>query len=117
MDIEVARVEDGRRFNRFGEEIIGCKWCGEPTTMLGTKCCDGCYNIESACRSRPAVVRKVLEKLHPVPKPDPRRDLFAAAALTGLIINPASCSAVAPISARAFELADAMLRVGSEEPS
>ena len=37
------------------------------------------------------------------------RDYFAAAALTALIINPSTVSVHCPISARAYELADAML--------
>ncbi len=37
------------------------------------------------------------------------RDYFAAFALEGLIINPATVSVHCPISARAYELANAML--------
>lgn len=37
------------------------------------------------------------------------RDRFAIAALQGLIVNPNTCSADVPITARAYELADAML--------
>lgn len=37
------------------------------------------------------------------------RDYFAAKAMQGLIVNPSTCNPVAPISARAYELADAML--------
>lgn len=37
------------------------------------------------------------------------RDDFAAAALTGLIINTESHTPTVPITARAYELADAML--------
>jgi hypothetical protein len=37
------------------------------------------------------------------------RDYFAAHALTGLIINPATVNTSAPLSARAYEIADAML--------
>lgn len=45
------------------------------------------------------------------------RDWFAGRALTGLIINPRSLSEVCPLSARAYEIADAMLaaREGSEK--
>jgi hypothetical protein len=38
------------------------------------------------------------------------RDELAMAALTGLIINPMTCTTDVPISARAYELADAMLK-------
>lgn len=37
------------------------------------------------------------------------RDYFAAKALQGLIINPETCSGHSPITARAYELADAMI--------
>lgn len=39
----------------------------------------------------------------------PLRDYFAAHALTGLIINPATVSTAAPLSERAYEIADAMM--------
>ncbi len=42
------------------------------------------------------------------------RDYFAGQAIIGLIINPKSVSTVSPISARAYELADAMLERRSE---
>lgn len=38
------------------------------------------------------------------------RDWFAGMALQGLIINPRSVCVDCPISARAYELADAMLK-------
>ncbi len=28
------------------EKTIPCKTCGLPTPMLGTKLCDGCYEVE-----------------------------------------------------------------------
>ncbi len=37
------------------------------------------------------------------------RDYFAAQALIGLIINPATVSVHVPITERAYELADAMM--------
>ena len=29
---------------RFEPETTPCKWCGQPTTYLGTKECDPCHN-------------------------------------------------------------------------
>jgi hypothetical protein len=42
------------------------------------------------------------------------RDQFAMAALTGLIINPASTSPIVPITLRAYELADLMIKRRNE---
>lgn len=34
-------------FNRFGEEVIDCrKGCGRKTTMLATRLCDQCWEME-----------------------------------------------------------------------
>jgi len=32
-------------------ETISCKTCGKPTEMLGTKLCDGCWEVESRLSS------------------------------------------------------------------
>ena len=33
--------------DRFGRETVPCGTCGEPTSMLGTKRCDGCWEVEA----------------------------------------------------------------------
>ena len=44
MDIHVTKIEGGKRFNRWGNEVITCSaGCGRDTTMLGTKLCDPCW--------------------------------------------------------------------------
>lgn len=60
MNVTVARVEDDRKFNAWGEEIISCGICGGPTTMTGTKRCDGCWELERRVRNNPELARKVL---------------------------------------------------------
>lgn len=40
------------------------------------------------------------------------RDYFAAKAMQSLILNPATISPEVPLSVRAYEIADAMLREG-----
>lgn len=32
-------------------EFIPCRVCGEPTSMLGTKLCNGCWEVESRLKS------------------------------------------------------------------
>lgn len=44
METQIAFEKDGKNYNKFHEEIIKCKSCGNPTTMLGTKLCDHCWN-------------------------------------------------------------------------
>lgn len=46
MDTQIALHKDGINYNKFHEEIIKCKSCGNPTTMKGTKLCDGCWNAK-----------------------------------------------------------------------
>jgi len=47
---------------------VPCKTCGEPTTMMGTKLCDGCWEVESRLekyleseKGREHVVRRLKE--------------------------------------------------------
>ncbi len=44
METAVVKTQDGKDYNRFGEEVIPCAGCGAPTTMTGTKLCDGCHS-------------------------------------------------------------------------
>lgn len=61
MDIEVAHRNGGKEFNRFGEEIITCIVCRKhKTTMLGTKMCDNCYELDSRMRDNPMLVAKMM---------------------------------------------------------
>ncbi len=44
MDTYIVKVEKGKSYNRFGEQVIDCKTgCGRKTTMTGTKLCDFCW--------------------------------------------------------------------------
>lgn len=44
MDTHIVKVENGKSYNRFGEQVIDCKTgCGRKTTMTGTKLCDFCW--------------------------------------------------------------------------
>lgn len=42
---------------------IPCVWCGKPTLMTGTKCCDRCWELDRRIRGQPELARKMLEAL------------------------------------------------------
>lgn len=42
-------------------ETVPCKYCGEPTKMLGTKLCDWCWELERGIRRNPELAMKILE--------------------------------------------------------
>lgn len=64
MDITVAKRKGGKEYNRFNEEIFFCKICRKrKTTMLGTKLCDICYNLESYIEIDPEVAKKILNTI------------------------------------------------------
>lgn len=65
MNLEVAQIKDGKKYNRFGEEIIECELCGAPTTMQGTKRCNPCWELGSAIAMRPEVAKKLVRGLTP----------------------------------------------------
>lgn len=60
MDTDIVISVGGQNFNRFKQEVIPCKTCGRSTTMLGTKQCDRCYELDSRIRSDPDLARKLL---------------------------------------------------------
>lgn len=52
--------DEGRNLDRFGQEIIKCTLCGNPTTMLGTKLCDRCWELKSRIEADPDLAKKIL---------------------------------------------------------
>ena len=40
-----------------------CRLCGQPTRMLGTELCDGCWELERRVTSNPELTRKILANL------------------------------------------------------
>jgi len=46
MNTHIVLRKNGKDYNEFGDEVIDCKCCGEPTTMTGTKLCDKCFNAK-----------------------------------------------------------------------
>jgi hypothetical protein len=39
---------------------VPCTDCGTPTTMLGTKLCDGCWELRRRVESNPEMARRIL---------------------------------------------------------
>lgn len=35
-----------KRTDRFGQEIVSCRICGDDTTYSGTRLCNGCYEVD-----------------------------------------------------------------------
>ncbi len=48
--------------------IIPCRLCGQPTHMLGTKLCDGCWELETRIHMHPELARKILATTKSRPK-------------------------------------------------
>lgn len=47
----------------MADQTIPCKYCDRPTRMLGTKMCDGCWEVSSGVRSmKPEVLLKLLNE-------------------------------------------------------
>jgi hypothetical protein len=63
MDTRIHYEIDGKRFNQFGEELTECRLCKGLTSMLGTKLCDNCYELEHRIRGNPDLARKILEAM------------------------------------------------------
>lgn len=47
MDTRIVEVKDNKHYNRYGDQVISCELCDNLTTMLGTKRCDRCWELES----------------------------------------------------------------------
>lgn len=44
-------------------KVIPCLLCGEPTPMLGTRLCDGCWELDRRIQSTPDIARSILANL------------------------------------------------------
>ena len=102
METTIIYSKDNKNYNRYGEEVVFCKNCGAPTTMTGTKLCDGCWEAERHYFFEGlAENRKSKKSL---------RDYFAAKAMQGMIIHWEVSNDVVNIVKWAYVFADAMLK-------
>lgn len=48
---------------REGKEvkIVPCKWCSNPTNMLGTKMCNGCWELDHRIRMDPLIAERIVK--------------------------------------------------------
>ena len=44
---------------------VPCKWCGTPTPMLGTKMCDGCWELEHRIIGQPELALRMVKTYAP----------------------------------------------------
>ncbi len=49
---------------KFDKETVPCELCGRDTRMLGTKRCDGCWELETRIRGDISMTLKILERNH-----------------------------------------------------
>lgn len=49
-----------------GQPTVPCQWCGRPTPMVGTQCCDNCWEMSSRIQAYPLLARKMLGALGPI---------------------------------------------------
>lgn len=71
MDSQLHHTDDqGNKLNRFGEKLIPCELCGHLTTMLGTKRCDSCWELERRIKIDPKLAYKILAKCDSSPISD-----------------------------------------------
>ncbi len=45
------------------KDYVPCKWCGNPTRFLGTKECDGCWELRTRMEHNLKFATKMLEQL------------------------------------------------------
>ncbi|MHC4621367.1 MAG: hypothetical protein ACYTEQ_26800 [Planctomycetota bacterium] len=70
-----------------GQETTACKYCGKPTPMLGTKLCDGCWELETRIKANPELARKIMKDLEqPLPLRRPATKIEVEAIATKILI-------------------------------
>lgn len=59
-----AAKEHAEELTRYDPTAtVPCELCGTPTQMLGTKRCNGCWELETRIRRDPGLARQILESL------------------------------------------------------
>jgi len=60
------------------EEQIPCKWCGTKTSMLGTKECDGCWELRHRIENDIDMAKKMIKALTTEETPNLKYKLIPA---------------------------------------
>lgn len=64
METNIAKEKDGKKFNKYNEELITCRICNTHlTTALGTALCDSCWELETRIRSNPELAKKIIMEI------------------------------------------------------
>lgn len=66
-DPAFSSLLDNKHHGKKQPETIPCTLCDKPTTMLGTKLCDNCWELSRRIEAQPGVARKILDKLNAEP--------------------------------------------------
>ena len=45
------------------QEKVPCKWCGKPVTMIGSKMCNPCWQLDQGISLFPEIAQKILSKI------------------------------------------------------
>lgn len=61
--IEKKQIKPKEIKSGKNKKIIPCELCGEPTSMLGTKRCDRCWELERRIESDPALTMKIIDDM------------------------------------------------------
>lgn len=63
MDVDCIKTIDGKHYNRRDEELIDCRLCHDFTTMLGTKLCDRCWELETRIGDAIELARRIIARI------------------------------------------------------
>lgn len=48
------------KMDKWGRELCACRFCGGDTAMLGTRLCDGCWELQHRVIANPEITRTIL---------------------------------------------------------
>ncbi len=63
MDVVVAKKVGDKKYNKHGQEIIPCRFCGAGTTMTGTRLCDRCWELQRLISLDKRVAQKIMASM------------------------------------------------------
>lgn len=64
MDTLIVKTKDGKDYNQFGDIVIVCELCKiHKTTMIGTKRCNWCWELETRMLENPDLAKKIFMQM------------------------------------------------------
>lgn len=61
MDVQIVKERDGKKYNKFDQQVIPCAICGDGTTMLGTEQCDRCHELDTRIRQDLDIASRIVD--------------------------------------------------------